>query len=72
MSKFTSTVISIGKIGTKTYRKVFVSPDKQSMRLGGTKAFKPPTFVLSSLPKGEARKIRQALRAAGYRHLAAS
>ena len=72
MSKFTSSVVTIGKIGAKGHRKVFVSPDKQALRLGGSKAFKAPSTVLSALPKGEARQARKALRAAGHNRLAAS
>lgn len=64
------TSITIGKLGTKGSRKVTIDGD--CIKLAGMKNPKHVGAVLGSLDKGEARKLRMALRSNGFPALAAA
>ena len=57
-------VITLGKPGRKGSKKVTVNDDG-TLKLGSMKTAKPVAVVFASMTKGEARKLRKGLRAAG-------
>jgi hypothetical protein len=63
--------INVGKPGVKGSKVVQLDPNNGTIKLASMKKMLPVPNAFATMPKGDARKVRKSLHAAGYGQFAA-